>query len=109
MATDLVGLAGEVRVGLDTAGSIASFLEAVLIAAGLALVHVPGIAINRAAQGHAGGERKSDPRDARVIADLVRTRADLRPIVNRRWNGTPHRRAKGGLSQSRCSLGVDSY
>ncbi|WP_029030530.1 IS110 family transposase [Salinarimonas rosea] len=81
LASDLVGLDGEVRVGLDVTGSIACFLEAVLIAAGLALVHVPGIAVNRAAQGHAGGERKSDPRDARVIADLVRTRADLRPIL----------------------------
>ena len=47
---------------------------------GLRLVHVPGLAVNRARQGTVGGEHKSDPRDARVIADQVRTRADLRPI-----------------------------
>ena len=47
---------------------------------GFRLVHAPGIAVNRAGQGFAGGERKSDPRDARTIADLVRTR-DLRPIL----------------------------
>lgn len=47
----------------------------VLIGAGLVLVHVPDIAVDCAARGHAGDERKSDPRDARVIADLVRTRA----------------------------------
>jgi transposase len=43
-------------------------------------VHVPGLAVNRARQGTRGGEHKSDPRDARVIADQVRTRSDLRSI-----------------------------
>jgi transposase len=79
LAADLRALAG-VTIGLDVVGSIATFLEAVLLAEGLALVHVPGIAVNRASHGFAGGERKSDPRDARVIAELVRTRPDLRPI-----------------------------
>jgi Transposase len=36
--------------------------------------------VNRARQGTTGGEHKSDPRDARVIAEQVRTRRDLRPI-----------------------------
>ncbi len=67
-------------IGLDITGSLARFLEAILLAEGLRLVHVPGIAVNRAGQGFAGGERKSDPRDARTIAELVRTR-DLRPIL----------------------------
>ena len=44
------------------------------------LVHVPGLAVNRARQGTTGGENKSDPRDARVIAEQVRTRRDLRAI-----------------------------
>ena len=48
--------------------------------AGFALVHTPGIAVNRAGQGFAGGERKSVPRDARNIAELVRTR-ELRPVL----------------------------
>jgi transposase len=47
---------------------------------GLALFHVPGLAVNRARQGTVGGENKSDPRDARTIAEQVRTRTDLRPI-----------------------------
>ncbi|WP_442892379.1 IS110 family transposase, partial [Ensifer sp. MJa1] len=77
---DLRALGGEPVIGLDIVGSFASFLEASLLAEGFRLVHAPGIAVNRAGQGFAGGERKSDPRDARTIADLVRTR-DLRPIL----------------------------
>jgi len=80
LVADLRGLGGEVVVGLDITGSLARFLEAILLAEGLRLVHAPGIAVNRAGQGFAGGERKSDPRDAHTIAELVRTR-DLRPIL----------------------------
>ena len=46
---------------------------AMLAEAGFALVHVPGLAVNRARQGTVGGEHKSDPRDARTIAEQVRT------------------------------------
>lgn len=89
---ELRALGGEPVIGLDVVGSFAHFLEASLLAEGFALVHAPGIAVNRAGQGFAGGERKSDPRDAArhcprtnggqwlAIADLVRTR-DLRPIL----------------------------
>jgi transposase len=77
---ELVSLGGAIRVGLDVVGGIAGLAEAMLAAAGLALVHVPGLAVNRARQGTTGGENKSDPRDARTIADQVRTRSDLRPI-----------------------------
>jgi transposase len=80
LVADLRGLEGEVVIGLDVVGSFARFLEAMLLAEGFTLVHAPGIAVNRAGQGFAGGERKSDPRDARTIAELVRTR-DLRPIL----------------------------
>lgn len=73
-------LDGEPVIGLDIVGSFAHFLGASLLVEGFRLVHAPGIAVNRAGQGFAGGERKSDPRDARTIADLVRTR-DLRPIL----------------------------
>ena len=76
----LRALEGEVVVGIDVVGSFARFLEATLLAEGFTLVHAPGIAVNRAGQGFAGGERKSDPRDARTIAELVRTR-HLRPIL----------------------------
>lgn len=80
LSAELRALPQPVTVGLDVDGSIAAFLQAVLLADGMALVHVPGLAVNRAAHGYVGGERKSDPQDARVIADLVRTREGLRPI-----------------------------
>ncbi len=70
---------GEPVIGLDVVGSFAHFVEASLLAKGFRLVDAPGIAVNRAGQGFAGGERKSDPRDARTIADLLRTR-DLRRV-----------------------------
>ncbi|HEV2303046.1 MAG TPA: IS110 family transposase [Stellaceae bacterium] len=76
----LTGLGGAVRIGLDVVGGIAGLAEAMLAAAGFPLLHVPGLAVNRARQGTTGGENKSDPRDARTIADQVRTRTDLRPI-----------------------------
>ena len=74
------GSGGAVRVGLDVIGGIAGLAEAMLAERGFALVHVPGLAVNRARQGTVGGENKSDPRDARAIADKVRTRGDLRAI-----------------------------
>jgi transposase len=77
---ELKQLGGTVRVGLDVVGGIAGLVEAMLADAGLALVHVPGLAVDRARQGTVGGEHKSDPRDARVIAEQVRIRQDLRPI-----------------------------
>ena len=80
LVDDLTALRGTVRVGLDVIGGIAGLAEAMLAQAGFTLVHVPGIAVNRARQGTVGGENKSDPRDARTIADQVRTRSDLRPI-----------------------------
>ncbi|MET1019717.1 MAG: IS110 family transposase [Microterricola sp.] len=71
---------GTVSVGIDVVGGIASLMAVMLGEAGFAVVHVPGLAVNRARQGTSGGEHKSDPRDARVIAELVRTRDDLRPL-----------------------------
>jgi transposase len=76
----LAALGGAVRVGLDVVGGIAGLAGAMLAEAGFALVHVPGLAVNRARQGTVGGENKSDPRDARAIAEQVRTRADLRAV-----------------------------
>lgn len=80
LTDELAALQGTVRIGLDVVGGIAGLAEAMLAEAGFALVHVPGLAVNRARQGTVGGENKSDPRDARTIADQVRTRADLRAI-----------------------------
>ena len=80
LVADLRALNGDIVIGIDVVGSFARFLEASLLAEGFTLVHTPGIAVNRAGQGFVGGERKSDPRDARTIAELVRTR-DLRPVL----------------------------
>jgi transposase len=72
--------AGPLKVGIDVVGGIASVLTAMLLDAGIEVVHVSGLAVNRAREGTAGGEHKSDPRDAAVIADQVRHRHDLRAI-----------------------------
>ena len=80
LADALAALGGTTRIGLDVIGGIAGLAEAMLAEAGFTLVHVPGLAVNRARQGMVGGENKSDPRDARTIAEQVRMRSDLRKI-----------------------------
>ncbi|MBL4556767.1 MAG: IS110 family transposase [Rhodobacteraceae bacterium] len=84
----IVSLIGEIealeaentRTAIDMLGGAASLLCAMFAEAGLPLVHTPGLAVNRARQGIRGGERKSDPKDAVVIAELARTRPDLRAV-----------------------------
>ncbi|NJP35775.1 IS110 family transposase [Micromonospora thermarum] len=72
---------GPATVAIDVLGGIAGLLQVMLVDAGLRLVHVSGLAVNRARRGTRGGEHKSDPRDAKVIADQIRLRADeLRPV-----------------------------
>lgn len=82
---DEIGVAaaehGAVTVGIDVLGGIAALTEAMLLEAGIAVVHVPGLAVNRARRATVGGEHKSDPKDAAVIADQVRMRHDLRPVT----------------------------
>jgi transposase len=68
------------RTAVDMLGGAASLICAMFAEAGLSLVHTPGLAVNRARQGIRGGERKSDPKDAAVIAELTRTRPDLRAV-----------------------------
>jgi transposase len=72
---------GPAMVGIDVLGGIARLLEVMVLQAGLDLVHVPGLAVKTARRATRGGEHKSDPRDARVIPDLVRARADLRVVT----------------------------
>ena len=57
----LRALDAEITVGLDVVGGIASLAQAMLSAAGLPLVHVPGLAVNRARQGTTGGEQERSP------------------------------------------------
>jgi transposase len=72
---------GPARVGIDVLGGIAALLVAMLLQAEVSVVHVPGLAVNRARRGTVGGEHKSDPKDAAVIAEQVRTRDDLRVVT----------------------------
>ena len=75
------GESGPATVGIDVLGGIARLVEVMLLQAGLDLVHVPGLAVKTSRRATRGGEHKSDPRDARVIADLVRARDDLRVVT----------------------------
>jgi transposase len=68
-------------VGIDLLGGIAGLVTAMLTEAGMRLVHVPGLVVNRSRRATRGGEHKSDPRDARVIADQLRLRDDWREVV----------------------------
>ncbi len=74
---------GPATVGIDIIGSIASLAQVMLLEAGLAVVHVPGLLVNRSRRAVRGDEQKSDPRDAKVIADQVRMRDDLREVTTR--------------------------
>jgi transposase len=90
---------GPARVGIDLLGGVASLLEAMLLDAGLVVVHVPGLAVNRARRGTVGGEHKSDPKDARVIADQVRMRTDLRVLERLRDDDVELRLLTGRRSE----------
>ncbi len=61
LIADLRALEGDVVIGIDLVGSFARFIEASLLAEGFGLVHTPGIAVNRAGQGFAEGERSPIP------------------------------------------------
>jgi transposase len=73
---------GPATVGIDVLGGIAGLITAMVLDADHQLVHVPGITVNRARQATRGGEHKSDPRDARVIADQLRLRGDWRQVTD---------------------------
>lgn len=62
---------------IDLTDGPATLVIALLLERGQRLVHVPGIAVNRAADAYRG-EGKTDARDAAVIADQARMRRDLR-------------------------------
>lgn len=71
---------GELTAAIDLMGGVAGLLTAMLIDAGFRLVHVPGLVVNRARRATKGGEAKSDPRDAKTIADQLRLRDDWREV-----------------------------
>jgi Transposase len=69
-----LGVADERVVGIDLTGGPAMLLEAVLLGRGEEVRYVPGTVVNKAREAYAGGEQKSDPKDAFVIADQLRLR-----------------------------------
>lgn len=68
--------ATEVRWAVDLTSNAAALLLAVLVTTGQRVVYVPGRVVNRMT-GVFRGEAKSDAKDARVIAETARMRADL--------------------------------
>jgi hypothetical protein len=72
---------GDITVAIDLMGGIASLLTAMLTEENIHLVHVPGLVVNRARRATKGGEAKSDPRDAKTIADQLRLRDDWREVT----------------------------
>jgi transposase len=82
LCAQLDTLGGTRTIGIDMLGGIATLLTTVVLTADETVVHVPGKAVNRARTGFRSGDNKSDPQDARTIADQVRTRRpDLRGLT----------------------------
>lgn len=77
---EVAGLAGRARWAIDLRDGAAALLLALLAAAGAEIVYVPGRVVHRMT-GAYRGEGKTDAKDARVIADQARMRADLAPLV----------------------------
>jgi transposase len=69
-----LGNADERVFGIDLTGGPAALLEAVLLGRNEEVRYVPGTVVNKAREAYAGGEQKSDKRDAFVIADHLRFR-----------------------------------
>src|SRR4051812_38591033 len=74
---------------IDLTDGPATLVIALLLTRGHRLLHVPGIAVNRAADTYRG-EGKTDAKDAAIIADQARMRRDLRLL---RLERPHHRRA----------------
>ncbi|WP_063049764.1 IS110 family transposase [Nocardia arthritidis] len=70
----------EVRWAIDLVSPLAALLITVLLGAGESVVYVPGRMV-ATMTGIFRGEGKTDAKDARVIADTARMRADLQPVT----------------------------
>lgn len=71
--------AEEVVWGVDVTGSMSALLLALLAAHGQRVRYVPGRTVNQMSLGYRG-EAKTDARDAYVIAETLRLRADLKEV-----------------------------
>src|SRR3954454_25067807 len=75
---------GRLTVGIDVVGGIASVLTAMLLDAGIEVVHVPGLAVNRPVRGPAAASTRA-----------TRCRGDRRP-------GAPSPRSAGDRGARRA-------
>jgi transposase len=73
---EVLALAEEVVWAVDQPGGTAALLLALLWERGQRILYLPGLAVDRARDAYRG-ESKTDARDAHVIADQARMRADL--------------------------------
>jgi transposase len=73
---ELLCLAGELVWAVDQPGGSAALLLALLWERDQRVLYIPGLTVNRASATYRG-ESKTDARDAHVIADQARMRADL--------------------------------
>ena len=69
-----LGEAEERVIGIDMVGGPATLLETILLERGERVRYIPGTAVNKVRDAYSGGEHKSDPKDAFVIADQLRLR-----------------------------------
>ena len=58
-------------IGVDVLGGPATLLETTLLERGERVRYIPGTAVNKVRDAYPGGEHKSDPKDAFVIADQL--------------------------------------
>jgi transposase len=73
---EALSLAEDVVWAIDQPGGSAALLLALLWERGQKVIYVPGLTVDRARDAYRG-ESKTDAKDARVIADQARMRADL--------------------------------
>lgn len=69
-----LGNAEDRMIGIDLVGGPATLLETILLEHGERVRYIPGIAVNKVRDAYSGGEHKSDPKDAFVIAEQLRLR-----------------------------------
>lgn len=91
-----LGDAEERVIGVDLVGGPATLLETILLERGERVRYIPGTAVNKVRDAYPGGEHKSDPKDAFVIADQLRLRwKSLREVRIREENATELRTLVG--------------
>ncbi|MFI7644434.1 IS110 family transposase [Nonomuraea sp. NPDC049400] len=74
--SEVMGLAEQVTWAIDLNSSESRLLVTLLLDHGQKIVYVPGIMVNRAAEGYRGAG-KTDAKDALIIADQARMRRNL--------------------------------